>query len=64
MLIPMLHNHRRQAHAVILKQLADIVDAGALKPLLDESRYSFDAVGQAYARLESGDAICKVVVEF
>lgn len=63
MLIPMLHNHRREVHGDILAQLAAIVDAGALKPLLDEPRFGLADVGRAYARLGSGQAIGKVVVE-
>lgn len=63
MLIPMLHNIGREAHGAILAELSDIVDAGALKPLLDEPRFGLSEVGQAYARLSSGQATGKVVVE-
>lgn len=62
MLIPMLHNQKREVHGEILAQLAAIIDAGALKPLLDENTYSFEQVGEAYARLSSGQAVGKVVV--
>ena len=63
MLIPMLHDFRREEHATILKHLAEIAEAGGLKPVLDESRFSLDQAGQAHARLESGKAMGKVVVE-
>ncbi|PLW78545.1 zinc-dependent alcohol dehydrogenase family protein [Cohaesibacter celericrescens] len=63
MLLPMLHNHNRQAHGDILSKLATIIDAGALKPLLDEQEFGLPEVGDAYARLSSGKAIGKVVVE-
>ncbi|TVO68144.1 zinc-dependent alcohol dehydrogenase family protein [Denitromonas ohlonensis] len=63
MLIPMLYNHHREQHGAILAKLAEIVDAGALKPLLDAPRFGLDAVGEAYARLSSGQAIGKVVVD-
>ena len=62
MLIPMLHNQKREVHGAVLAKLAAIIDAGALKPLLDENVYSFEQVGEAYARLSSGDAVGKVVV--
>lgn len=62
MLIPMLHNHKREEHGDILAKLATIVDAGALKPLLDETQFGFEEVGAAYARLSSGQAVGKVVV--
>ena len=63
MLIPMLHNYKREVHAQILKSVAEIAEAGALKPLLDEERFTLEEVGKAHARLESGSAIGKVVVE-
>ena len=63
MLIPMLHNHKREAHAAILRSLTEIVEAGGLRPVLDANRYSLAEVGQAHARLEGGQALGKVVVE-
>ena len=63
MLIPMLHDHQREQHGRILSQLAEIVDAGALTPLLDEGRFALDNVGAAYDRLTSGQAMGKVVIE-
>ncbi|MFK7906501.1 MAG: zinc-dependent alcohol dehydrogenase family protein [Chitinophagales bacterium] len=63
MLIPMLHNHKRAEHAKILHSLAQIIEAGELKPLLDEQQFSLEEVGKAHAHLESGKAIGKVVVE-
>lgn len=63
MLIPMLHNHKRDEHGSILARLGEIVDAGALKPLLDETQFGLSEVGQAYDRLTSGQATGKVVVE-
>lgn len=62
MLIPMLHNHRREEHARILKALSEIVEAGALKPVLDETEYQLAEIGKAHERLESGRAMGKVVV--
>lgn len=63
MLIPMLHNHHREAHGNILAQLAQIVDQGGVKPLLDEQTFGLSEVGKAHDRLTSGQAIGKVVVE-
>lgn len=63
MLIPMLHNFKREQHAKILRNLSQIAESGALKPVLDENRYSLEEVGQAYARLSSGKGMGKVVVE-
>ncbi|MEM1372183.1 MAG: zinc-binding dehydrogenase, partial [Pseudomonadota bacterium] len=63
MLIPMLHDHKREQHGAILAALTETVEAGALKPLLDEKQFRLADVGQAYDRLTSGQAMGKVVVE-
>ena len=63
MLIPMLYNFNREQHGAILRKLCEIVDAGALRPLLDERQFGISEVGQAYDRLTSGQAVGKVVVE-
>ncbi|TLX50614.1 quinone oxidoreductase [Pseudoalteromonas ruthenica] len=62
MLIPMLHNTGRSEHGVILARLAELVDSKKLKPILDESRYTLEQIGQAHQRLESGKATGKIVV--
>ena len=63
MLIPMLYDHRREEHGAILAKLAGVVDAGALRPLLDETQFGLEEVGRAHDRLTSGQAMGKVVVE-
>ena len=63
MLIPMLHNVKREEHGGILRNLTQIVLSGELNPVLDETCYSLEEVGQAHARLESGKAMGKVIVE-
>lgn len=63
MLIPMLHNFKREQHAQILSTLAQIVDSDGLMPVLDEMQYSLAQAGDAHARLESRQAMGKVVIE-
>lgn len=63
MLIPMLYDHKREEHGAILTKLAEIVDAGELKLLLDETQFRLEEVGKAHDRLTSGQAMGKVVVE-
>lgn len=63
MLIPMLHNFKRERHGIILRNLAQIVESGGLQPVLDDERFSLEQAGQAHARLESGQAMGKVVIE-
>ena len=62
MLIPMLHNHKREEHGHILRELAKIAEAGSLKPILDEERFTLEQAGAAHARLESGKGMGKVVI--
>jgi len=62
MLIPMLHNHKREQHADILTKIAEIVDAGKLQPIVDEQHFTLSEVGKAHDRLSSGKALGKVVV--
>jgi len=63
MLIPMLHHFNRRAHHEILNALTRIIEAGGLKPVLDENRYSLDQTEAAYARLMSRQGMGKVVIE-
>ncbi|MEE4378766.1 MAG: zinc-dependent alcohol dehydrogenase family protein [Candidatus Competibacteraceae bacterium] len=63
MLIPMIHNYKREEHAEILRKLAEIVDAGGLRPILDEQAFSLEEAAKAHDRLASGQAMGKVVVE-
>ncbi|WP_339818661.1 zinc-dependent alcohol dehydrogenase family protein [Sulfitobacter dubius] len=63
MLLPMLHDVNREVHGDILGKLAKLVDAGTVKPLLDDATFTLAEVGDAYARLQSGKALGKVVIE-
>lgn len=63
MLLPMLHNIKREEHGQILKSIAEIAEAGNLKPILDKQSFKFEEAGAAHARLESGATMGKVVIE-
>jgi NADPH:quinone reductase len=62
MLIPLLHGVGRAHHGEILTSVAELVDEGRLRPLLDPRRFGFDEVGEAHRHLESGRAVGKVVI--
>lgn len=62
MLIPMLHDSGREAHGAILREVARLVDAGRLRPVID-SRFPLARSAEAHARLESGKAVGKIVVD-
>jgi len=63
MLIPMLHDYKREDHGVILKDIAKITESGNYSPVVDENEFSLDQTGKAHAHLESGKAVGKVVIE-
>ena len=65
MVIPILHNQPegRARHGEILREIATKVEAGQLRPLIDERRFPFEEVGAAHTHLESGQAIGKIVLE-
>lgn len=62
MLIPMIHNVRREEHGEILAELTKIIEAGGLTPILDDPAFTLEQIGEAHARLASGKATGKVVV--
>ena len=62
MLLPMLKDIGRERHGEILREAADLVNQGHLKPLLDQERFSFSQVAQAHDRLEQKKATGKVVL--
>lgn len=62
MLLPLITHHGREHHGKILTQLAQIADAGYLKPLLDARQFKLENVAEAHAWLESGKARGKVVI--
>ncbi len=62
MLIPMLSDVERERHGLILQEIAALVDAGKLKPLIDAKRFTFDQIGEAHTYAESGKQMGKVLV--
>ena len=62
MLIPMLHNYKREQHGEILGELARIVDSGKLRPIVDDVQFNLEDAGKAHDRLTSGAAIGKIVI--
>ncbi len=63
MLIPMLHNVKREEHAAILAEMSAIAEAGHLAPVIDENHYGLEDIAAAHARLASGAGMGKVVVD-
>jgi NADPH:quinone reductase len=63
MLLPMLQGPGRDRHGRILRSLAGMVDAGKLRPLLDDRHFTLETAPDAHRRLESGKARGKVVID-
>jgi NADPH:quinone reductase len=62
MLLPLLLNKDRNRHGLILKKLAELVDAGKLKLRIDNKTFTLEKVSDAHAYVESGKARGKVVI--
>jgi NADPH2:quinone reductase len=62
-LFPLLTGIGQTRHGQILREAAALTDAGKLKPLLNDQRFSPADIEAAHALVESG-AVGKVVVEF
>jgi NADPH:quinone reductase len=62
-LLPLLSGKGRANHGAIMAEAARLVDAGKIKVLLDEQRYTMTDVSQAHAAMRDRTARGKVVVE-
>ena len=64
MLIPMFFDQAegKAHHGEILRELAQHVEAGKMKPLVHEEVFGFADVGRAHALLENGGAVGKIVL--
>lgn len=62
MLIPMLQGVGRAHHGAILRRVTGLVDDGILQPLVDDTPFTFDEIGDAHAYAEAGRQMGKVAV--
>jgi NADPH2:quinone reductase len=62
-LLPLLDGQGRERYGEILALAAALADAGHLRPLLSERRFSLEEAGLAQEFLDSGKAVGKVVVD-
>jgi len=60
--LPLITGQRRADYKEILTNIAKMVDAGQIKPLIDTNVFSLNEVGKAHKHLEQGQAIGKVVI--
>ncbi|CAH0345417.1 zinc-dependent alcohol dehydrogenase family protein [Bacillus sp. CECT 9360] len=62
MLLKIINADERKNHGEILKKVAQVVEEGKLRPVVDSTHFTFDEVSKAHEYLESGKAIGKVVL--
>ena len=62
MLIPLLHGVGVKRHGEILAKIAELVDQGKVKPVVDPKVFMLDEVGEAHEYASSGEQIGKVVI--
>lgn len=63
MLIPLLHGIDGDRPARFLDAIARLADKGALRPLIDPTRFSLDRIAAAHLHAQSGHAVGKVVID-
>ena len=63
-LLPMLTGNGRAHHGEILRAVAELVDAGQLRPLIDPARrYTLETVNEAHDLIQAGSATGKLIVD-
>lgn len=62
MLAPMLYGFGAERHGEILSEVAKLVDAGLVKPVIDPERFSFAQIASAHQHWESGESVGKIVI--
>jgi NADPH:quinone reductase len=62
-LLPMLTGRERGHHGEILRAVAGLADAGAVRPVLDPRHFGLSDTAEAHAAIEKGTAEGKVVID-
>ncbi|AHE97441.1 zinc-dependent alcohol dehydrogenase family protein [Thioalkalivibrio paradoxus] len=60
--VPLLYGLELKHQSWILSNLAEMVEAGTLRPLLAERRFTFAQIADAHRYLESGQAVGKILL--
>jgi NADPH:quinone reductase-like Zn-dependent oxidoreductase len=62
-LYPLISGQGRTHHGDILRHATALIEAGKLMPLLDKTTYTMENIADAYAAIEQGKALGKVVID-
>jgi len=61
-LIPLCHGINHESHGRILTEIAQLVDAGKMVPIIDDSDFSIWEVAQAHDKFASGQSVGKITL--
>lgn len=59
-LLPLLTGEGREHHGEILRHVAELVDAGKLRPHVDERRFTLETIEDAHAAASSGKIVVNI----
>jgi NADPH:quinone reductase len=62
-LLPLLTGEGRAHHGELMREAARLVQAGHIRPKLDEQHFDFASIDTAYQRVAQGTAVGKVVID-
>lgn len=62
MLLPLLTGEGRSEHQIILRRVADLVEQGLLRPLVDKTEFAFREIAAAHRYFETGKVQGKLVL--
>jgi NADPH2:quinone reductase len=60
--LPLITGIKRDHYSGILTKITELVDAGIIKPLIDDEKFTIKQVVAAHTHLENGNAIGKIVM--
>ncbi len=62
MLIPLCHQINHHSHGHILTKIAELVDAGKITPIIDDSDFTIWDVAKAHDHMEAGNSVGKITL--
>lgn len=60
--LPLLHGIGMDDQPRLMKALTDALERNSVRPLIDERRFAFTDIGKAHGRIESGQAVGKILL--
>ncbi|TGN42005.1 quinone oxidoreductase [Marinobacter confluentis] len=60
--LALLHGIGMEDQPRLMKVLSDALEQGGVRPLIDGQRFAFTEIGEAHRRIESGEAVGKILL--